>query len=126
MGRVKRKNSDPIASTSAAKVPATTLPLTLTPVSFDMQDLFPLPADLQGFLSQNSSHSTTPRWKQIDFYLGPEAHTVDRTMWIRKYLNEYTQQYEVHWMRENIGRDGRTAGFPSRQRVSYMHWLEDC
>jgi hypothetical protein len=100
MGRVKRKNSNPIAS--AAKVLATTLPLTLSPVQFDMNDLFPISNDLQG--SDNSSYSTTPRWKQIDFYLGPEAHAVDRTMWIRKYFNEYTQQHKVTgWGRISVG-----------------------
>jgi hypothetical protein len=120
MGRTKRKNTEPVASTSAAKVPSTSFPLTLSPTAFDLLEAFPVCNDLQAFLSQSSLSSTShiPKFKQMDFYMGPEARAVDRTMWVRKYLNDYTQQYEVHWMRENLGRDGRAIGLPSRQKLS--------
>jgi hypothetical protein len=82
---------------------------------------FPDFAQLLGAGTQNSLSTLfniTPRWMQLDFYLGPGTRVIDKNLWIRRYKDPATLSHEIHWMRENNRQDGTQNSLPSRQRVS--------
>jgi len=55
-----------------------------------------------------------PFYRRLDFYDSPDTHRM-KDLTIRKYWNDETSSWHIHWAKKNIGRNGHLLSTSNQQ-----------